>query len=74
MNKSLEIININWKIMGATLACLSDEEQGDFFMGFADEINKYPTQHQRDLQLSYASDKFSDKQKDVYLSLGYKDE
>lgn len=55
MNSNLEVININWTILGARLAKLSDTEQRRFFKGFASEMNNYETIHQRDMQLCYAA-------------------
>lgn len=77
MNKSLEVININWRVLGAQLARMSDDEQYEFFSGFADEMNKYETFHQRDMQLCYIREydrdgkkPFTVRQKEVFDGLG----
>lgn len=79
MNSNLECIELNWKILGAKLAMLSNVEQTAFFKGFAQEMNKYETVHQRDIQLVYIvngqsenDEKLTDDEKEVYEFLGAK--
>lgn len=69
---NLTCIDIHWDVLGARLARLSNIEQSQFFKAFADEMNNYPTRYERDAQLVFISDGFSDikplstEQKQVY--------
>jgi len=77
MNKNFETITINWESLGARLATLTTDEQVPFFRGFTNEMNKYPSTFDRDMQLVYIVDtygKFTDKQKEVLLRMGEKNE
>jgi len=80
MNSNLDCIQLDWKILGAKLAMLSNVEQTAFFKGFAQEMNKYETKHQRDMQLAYIDtgcderdEKLTADEKEIYAFLGSKD-
>lgn len=73
MNSNLKSFNINWEALGAELALLSDGEQGLFFKGFADEMNKYSTRYNRDMQLTYLRSKLKKEQVEVYTFLGWQE-
>lgn len=60
-----EIININWDLLGAKLAKLSDVEQGAFFHGFAQELNRYESKYAQCLQMAYVKDKLTKQDKDI---------
>ena len=74
-----EIVAIDWKAAGARLACLSAEEQGAFFEGFARELSgpSYDSHFRRETQMLYAQDKIPEKWRTVlkeYLpNLWFKD-
>jgi hypothetical protein len=78
MNADLKALNIKWDVLGAQLANLSDEEQRAFLRGFAQEMNKYPTEYQRDLQLAaimmgnehQKQKPFTNKEREVFQYLG----
>lgn len=75
MDRNIEVMNINWEAFGASLARMSTNEQRPFFIGFANEMNKYPTEYQRDMQLAHIrmgmdSDPFTEKQAEVFRHLG----
>ena len=74
----IETIEINWELLGARLANLSDNEQGAFFKGFACELNHYESRHKAQMQMAFVSDKLSDKDKqtleDLLPMLWLKDE
>jgi hypothetical protein len=81
MNNELKSVQFNWRSLGAYLARLSDNEQYEFFQGFADEMNEYDTTHQRDTQLCYIREydrnykkPFTKKQKEVFDQLGGADD
>lgn len=80
MNKELEIMNINWEILGAQLALLSSAEQSAFFRGFCDEMLRYEISHCRDMQLTYIREGHGDqkgltkKQQEILAYLGPADE
>jgi len=74
-----DMIEIDWEILGARLARLSTDEQIPFFRGFANEMNKYPTHYEKEMQLTYIregmnGDGMTKEQKEVYEYLGYKPE
>ena len=78
MNKEIETFNINWQSLGARLASLSTEEQIPFFVGFCNEMLKYPSHHDMEMQLTYIregmsnnKEGFTEKQRDIFLTLGY---
>lgn len=79
MNNNLQCIEIKWSILGAKLARLSNIEQTSFLKSFAQEMNKYETRHQRDLQLFYIKDGVCDdddglsyEEREVFKELGTK--
>lgn len=51
----LESISINWKLMGAKLARLSDNEQVEFFTGFVKEMQAYESNQAAQMQLCYVN-------------------
>lgn len=46
-----EPIEYKWDLIGAKLANLSDDEQSQFFMGFAKEIDSWETHYQKEMQM-----------------------
>ena len=58
-----EIVEIDWMAAGAHLGCLSDEEQGAFFEGFARELcgPSYKSHFHRETQMLYVRDKIPAK-------------
>ena len=73
----LNTIDIHWDLLGAKLAALSADEQGEFFVGFARELDGYDTHYSREMQMAYVADKLTDRAKKTlgsYLPmLWYKD-
>ena len=47
----MDTIEIEWDLLGAKLAHLSDVDQGKFFKGFAIELARYESQCARELQM-----------------------
>jgi len=63
--------NIEWDILGAELANLSDSEQANFFHGFAKELDSWPSHYVREMQMVSINLKLDDKVRDTlekYLS------
>lgn len=58
----MDTIKIEWDLLGAKLATLSDEEQGKFFKGFAFELSKYESAYKRQLQMFAIKDKLNKKE------------
>ena len=58
-----EAIEVNWKLIGAELATLSDEDQANFFEGFCVELSNYDTHVHREMQFMMAGDKMSESAK-----------
>lgn len=54
-------IEFNWYLIGAKLASLTDEEQSQFFTGFANELESWETHSQREMQMCYVNSKLKDK-------------
>lgn len=46
-----EPIEYKWDLIGAKLASLSDDEQSQFFTGFAKEIDSWETHYQKEMQM-----------------------
>jgi hypothetical protein len=71
-------VEFNWAVLGARLVSLNDNEQAEFFKGFAIELASWDTHYQREMQMHYIGNKLSPKIKETlekYLStLWYKDE
>lgn len=61
----LDTIKINWDLLGAKFALLSDEEQAQFFKGFAFELGKYESSYKREMQMFLVADKLNKREKDV---------
>lgn len=59
MAKHRKEIIINWEAMGALLAELSDNEQGEFFNGFLSEINHFPSHFAIETQMLSIRDKLT---------------
>ena len=70
MNKNLRLINLNWRALGAELAELTSEEQGEFFRGFTDEMNSYSTAYAKGMQLSSISSELTKEQREVLSYIG----
>lgn len=72
-----ELVNMNWDVIGAKLAALSDNEQALFFTGFAKELDHYDTHFQKETQMLYIKDKLTEKTKktleEYFPSLWFKD-
>ena len=60
-----DMVKIEWGLLGAHLANLSDIEQSEFFKGFAFELNRYETAYKRQMQMAYVADKLMQKEKDI---------
>ena len=58
----MDTIKIEWDLLGAKLATLSDEEQSKFFKGFAFELSKYESAYKRHLQMFAVKDKLNKKE------------
>ena len=58
----MDTIKIEWDLLGAKLATLSDEEQGKFFMGFAFELSKYESAYKRQLQMFAVRDRLGKRE------------
>ena len=58
----MDTIKIEWDLLGARLATLSDVEQGKFFKGFAFELSKYESAYKRQLQMFAVKDKLNKKE------------
>ncbi len=54
-----ETIKLDWALLGAKLACLSSEAQGQFFTGFAFELGRYESGYKRQLQMGFIQDNLS---------------
>ncbi len=52
----IEVIKINWELLGARLAALGDDDQAAFFDGFAAELHSYKSHHRIEMQLMKAGD------------------
>ena len=61
----LNSINIKWDFLGAELAALSDEEQSEFFKGFARELNSYESNYAKDMQMASVNMKLSEEDKAI---------
>ena len=55
---------IDWKLIGAELACCDDVEQADFFRYFIKEINSFGTRHQGQGQLAFINNKLTKKERE----------
>ena len=58
----METVKIEWDLLGAKLATLSDEEQGKFFRGFAYELSKFESQYKREMQMLSVREKLTPKE------------
>ena len=54
-------IKIDWKAMGAKLASSSDKDQGEFFEGFAFEIDSFDTEFDKMMQMTYVQNFIKEK-------------
>jgi hypothetical protein len=60
-----EMINFNWKLLGAKLATLDNLLQADFLKGFASELKKCcDTSLKTEMQLLYVRDVLDDETKE----------
>lgn len=72
-----KMIDVNWDVLGARLARLSTDEQIPFFKCFANEMLKYPSHYEMEMQLTNIREgigiqrAFNGKQKEVYATLGW---
>ena len=53
----IDTIEIKWDLLGARLATLSDEEQSEFFTGFAKELMSFETHYKREMQMTFVNGK-----------------
>ena len=65
MDGTFDAIKIEWDLLGAKLATLSDEEQGKFFKGFAFELSKFESAYKRQLQVFAIRDKLNKKEIEI---------
>lgn len=61
----MDTIKIEWDLLGAKLATLSDDEQGKFFKGFAFELSKYESAYKRQIQMFCIKEKLNKKEIDI---------
>ena len=59
----INTIEIKWDLLGAKLASLGDEEQGQFFKGFARELDHYESSYLTEVQMLHIRDKLGAKEK-----------
>ena len=60
--------------VAAKLATMNSKEQGKFFAVFSDELGKTcATNWDAQMQCTYISQELNDKQKETFLSIGYKE-
>jgi hypothetical protein len=64
-NKMIDTITIKWDLLGARLATLSDEEQSEFFRGFAFELGQYETAYKREMQMLSIRDKLTKDERKI---------
>jgi len=57
----MEAIKIDWKLMGAKLANMESEEQGEFFSGFASEFDTFESHVGKERQLLFVKDNLNEK-------------
>ena len=57
-----ESIILNWGLLGAKLANLSDNEQSEFLKGFAFELNRYESNYKIQIQMFSIKDKLNKKE------------
>jgi len=50
-------VEVRWDLLGAQLATLGEEEQSQFFAGFARELDGYDTHYHREVQMIAIGDK-----------------
>ena len=67
----MDAVTINWYLIGAKLANLSDDEQGEFFKGFTDELLTWDTHCERERQMLYIRDKLTKKQRSYIETIGW---
>lgn len=59
----LDAVDFRWDILGAKLATLGDDEQAQFFKGFARELNGYESHFRRECQMMACGDKLDARAK-----------
>jgi len=69
----MDAVTINWYLIGAKLANLSDNEQGEFFKGFTDEVLHWDTHCAREQQMLFIRDKLTEKQRYYIATIGFED-
>ena len=62
---------IDWKLVGAQLANLGDEEQADFFKAFIKECNGWGTRYQVESQFAAINAKLTDEEREQFSMIGY---
>ena len=62
----MDTVKIEWDLLGAKLATLSDVEQGKFFKGFAFELARYESQYARELQMFAIQKKLNLKEQKTF--------
>ena len=66
-------ITVNWKLLGAELANMSDNEQGEFFVGFAEEMLLWNTKHSQEGQCIMIGYKLNSGQKNIMRTIGFEE-
>ena len=61
----MKTITIEWDLLGAQLATLSEVEQSKFFKGFARELMAFESHYMRELQMLSVKNELSKKDRDV---------
>ena len=58
-------VSYDYFLLGAKIATCSDEEQAEFFKGFANELNSWETHSHKEMQMIMINKKLSTKVKEV---------
>jgi hypothetical protein len=67
----IQVMTINWRLLGAELANLSADEQGEFFNGFIGEMQTWNTHTQREMQCLFIRDKLDEKKRSYIATIGW---
>ncbi len=62
---NIQAVNFNWKLLGARLAKLSNDEQSSFFSGFALELKSFETHIARETQILSVGEKLKKNEREI---------
>jgi len=62
---------VDWKLVGARLAVVSDDEQSEFFKSFCKEIFTWPTCYEREMQLLSVNKKLTENERELLGCLSH---